>query len=153
METTAVKDLNFGGRIETNKALHVPKILIVEDDITLEPIWSYIIERVNRKASVVWATAEAEAEELIMDSFEKGHEYDLVITDIFLSGSKTGIDLWNRFFHLLHGRIIVTSSIEYSKFAKYLGTTAAQPLYLQKPLSPHDCIEAVYGMLQRSNRL
>lgn len=129
-----------------------PKILIVEDDKTLEPIWSYIIERVNNNAQLLWTTSETQAEELIMDSIDQNNKFDLVIADIFLSGPQTGIDLWKRFFYLLHSRMIVTSGIEYYKFINYLGTNTPQPLYIQKPLNLHDCIEAVYGILERNEK-
>ena len=129
-----------------------PRILIVEDDKTLEPIWSYIIERVNDNAQLLWTTSEVDAEELIMDSIDQNNKFDLVIADIFLSGPQTGIDLWKRFFYLLHSRMIVTSGIEYYKFINYLGTNTRQPLYIQKPLNLHDCIEAVYGILERNEK-
>ena len=148
---------NLNSRQEKNpdidKQLHIPRILIVEDDITLEPIWTYVVDRVSRQATVVWATSEAEAEELILSSIQNNCEYDLVITDIFLSGSKTGIDLWSKFYYALHGRMIITSGIEYQKFMKHLGESPAEPLYIQKPLNPNECINAVFGMLQRSNSL
>ena len=151
MKATTQEEVSLRTITHSQKEAHRPRILIVEDDITLEPIWAYIVERAERLATVTWATSEFEAESLILDSIDEGNEYDLVITDIFLSGSKTGIDLWARFFDTLRGRMIITSSIEYKKFVQYLGKDAAQPLYIQKPLDPHDCIEAVYGMLQRAN--
>ena len=89
-----------------------PKILVVEDDITFEPFWSAIAERADRNAQVFWATSELEAESMIIAAIEAGRPYNLVITDIFLSGSRTGIDLWIKFYKQLHGRIIVTSGIE-----------------------------------------
>ena len=96
-----------------------PKILVVEDDITFEPFWSAIAERADRNAQVFWATSELEAESMIIAAIEAGRPYNLVITDIFLSGSRTGIDLWIKFYKQLHGRIIVTSGIEYQKFVQY----------------------------------
>ncbi len=124
-----------------------PKILVVEDDITFEPYWTAIVERADRNAQVFWATSEMEAENMILDAIESGHEFDLVITDIFLSGSRTGIDLWVKFFQRMHGRIIVTSGIEFQKFVEYFGKSEIRPLYLQKPLVPHDCIGAIYNAL------
>lgn len=129
-----------------------PKILIVEDDISLKPIWFYIIEKVHEKALVVWATSESEAESLIIDAKKAGGGFDLVITDIFLCGSKTGLDLWSRFFDDLNGCIIVTSGVEYNKFVKYFEGSSKQPIYLQKPLMPNECIEVIYGILHRTNK-
>lgn len=137
----------------TEKKGKLPKVLIVEDDRSLEPIWSYVLERVSRKSIITWAIEEAEAEDLIIQAYNSGNQFDIVITDIYLSGAKTGIDLWNHFYNLLQGKIIVTSSLEYLKFLQSLNENSAQPLFIQKPLRVHECIEAVYGVLQRSSKL
>jgi DNA-binding NtrC family response regulator len=124
------------------------KILVVEDDITQESFWTAIVERADRKAELFWATSELEAEAKIMDAIQKGQEFDLVITDIFLSGPKTGIDLWNKFFKRMGRKIIVTSGISYQKFFQYFNKSDIRPIFLQKPLVPHDCIGAIYSSLQ-----
>jgi DNA-binding NtrC family response regulator len=128
-----------------------PRILIVEDDTTFEPFWQAIVEKSDRQAQIYWASSELEAERMIFEAIKSEQKFDLVITDIFLSGSRTGIDLWNKFFHKLHGRIIVTSGIEYEKFVQYFENAEMRPLYLQKPLEPAECIGAIYSALHESN--
>lgn len=124
-----------------------PKILIVEDDKTLEPIWSYITSKVNNKSQVDWATSELEAEDLIFDAMRDGNQYDLVIVDIFLEGARTGLDLYERFGHLFHNRMIITSGTEYQKYAEYLNTGTQAPYCLEKPLVPEECINVIQKML------
>ena len=136
------------GTVAKNTELIVPKILIVDDDISLEPIWLYIIEKVHSKAQIVWATSETEAENLILDAQKNGRAFDLIITDIFLCGSKTGLDLWARFFNDMHGCIIVTSGVEYSRFVKYFEGSQRQPIYLQKPLLLNECIEVISAKIK-----
>ena len=126
------------------------KILIVEDDITIKPIWEYIISTAFRSASFDWATTEPQAELYIEQAIGQGKNYDLVISDIFLSGAKTGIDLWLKFKHNLHGHFILVSGIEYFKMLRYLGTGDGLPFYLRKPLVIRECVEAVYTALNRS---
>jgi len=129
---------------------HTFKILVVEDDVGFEPLWQSIVKRaLGEHARVEWATSEVEAEELILKAKDEGLPYALVITDIFLSGSRTGIDLWKKFFREMRGRIILTSGIEHTKFNRYFEKEAERPVYLQKPLVPHECIEIVYELLNR----
>lgn len=137
------------GVVEQQKSQthHKPRILIVEDDITFEPFWESVAKRANKNAEIHWASSVFEAENIINDSLMKMKPFDLIITDIFLSGSKTGIDLWKKFSKQMHGRVIVISGIEYQKFIEYFEKTQDRPLYLQKPLIPHECIGAIYNSL------
>lgn len=128
---------------------HKARILVIEDDITCEPIWNYIIERADGNAHFDWATSISEAESKIEKALFEGKGYDLLISDIFVSGSKTGIDLWNHYAHLMAGKIILVSGIDYLKMTHYIGNKAGTPLYLKKPLIIHECIEAVYGLLRQ----
>lgn len=127
----------------------IPEVLVVEDDLGLEPFWSHLIHQAHKRARVHWVTSEEEAEAKIEQSIESGNKVDLVITDIYLNGSKTGIDLWSRFYADLRGNMIVTSGMDYQKFANYVKGSLHQPLFLKKPLNPPECIAAVYEMLVR----
>ncbi len=144
------EDFNTTELVRAKKNLN-PRILVVEDDVTFEPYWTAIAEKADRNAHVSWATSEIEAENMILDAIESGQKFDLVITDIFLSGSRTGIDLWDKFYQSMNGRIIVTSGIEFQKFVQYFSKSEIQPLYLQKPLVAHDCIGAIYNALHEQN--
>ncbi len=125
-----------------------PKVLIVEDDLTQEPIWSYILGKVDPRLAYDWVTSESAAEQMIERSTAENRHYDLIISDIFLAGIETGLDLWSRYHSQLHGKIILASGLEYidvlTNMGKDRGTT---PAYLRKPLVPHECIETIYGML------
>ena len=125
-----------------------PKVLVVEDDITSEPIWEYILQRVSEKTLIMWATSVNEADHMIRDAVAEGRPFDLVITDIFLSGSLTGIDLWQRFHTQMPTSIVIMSAIEPMKVQKYF-RGLGDPVYLQKPLNMHKTIETVYELLQR----
>jgi hypothetical protein len=86
--------LHQGGFMKTTKTHKKiksdnPKILIVEDDKTLEPIWDYVTTKVNNLSKVDWATSELEAEDLIFEAQRDGRQYDLVIVDIFLEGARS----------------------------------------------------------------
>lgn len=131
-----------------------PRILIVEDDVTLEPLWSYIIERVDRSAQYLWAGSIAEAEQ-VLDSDPDGIDsFSVVITDIFLSGPKTGIELWSKYHPILNGRIVMVSAVEYDQYLQYFkgpdGRSVSPPMFIQKPINPSECIEMIDALLKSS---
>lgn len=128
----------------------MPRILIVEDDLTQKHLWNYIIERVNENSVVSWVTSETEAEFLIDEAFDKNQGFDLIISDIYLSDTKTGIDLWHKYFKQFKGKMILTSGIDYGKFVRQLGYDAPQPLFIQKPLVASECIESIYSVLKKT---
>ena len=122
------------------------RVLIVEDDVTMEPLWKYVIEAAAPGASIKWVTTEEAAEKLIASRLHMSEEFDLIIADIFLSGNKTGIDLWKR-YGKGNTQFLLMSAVSPTKFAKLLGVGEPSPLYVQKPLNPIACIETISAML------
>lgn len=133
---------------EDNRKFYSPRILIVEDDTTLYHLWSQASSIVSNLVQIDWATSEIEAEELILDSLREGRQYDLLIVDIFLEGTRTGLDLYKRFGHLFYNHIIITSGTEYQKYVEYLNIGSLAPFCMEKPLQPTQCIEVLKRMLQ-----
>jgi DNA-binding NtrC family response regulator len=63
-------------------------VLVVEDDLELEPLYSEIINSCDKNVNLTWTTsAERAVREL------KRKPYDLIIADHLLPGH-TGMDLW-----------------------------------------------------------
>jgi DNA-binding NtrC family response regulator len=124
-----------------------PRALIIEDDITTEPIWEHVLKLVNQQMTYEWVNNATEAEFLIRRSFRENKPYDVVISDIFLSSSKTGLDLWYQFGSALKGKMLLISGISYNKLTKMASEKTPCPLYIQKPLNINECVEAVYGLL------
>lgn len=116
-----------------------PRFLIVDDDITSEAIWEVIIRGVHPRATMDWAIGYSDACEKIRNSRVTGRPFNAVIVDIFLSGSKTGLDLWNDFNGILDQRMIIISSIEPAKLKSYLSKSDHSPMYLKKPIVPGEC--------------
>jgi CheY-like chemotaxis protein len=125
---------------------HKPHVLVVEDDVTMEPIWSRVILQTAPYASIDWVTSEPEAERLIQEKALNHQLYDLVIADIFLPGPLTGIDLLERFEDIAGDRLILTSSLPYERLMQYVGPNR-RPLYARKPLSPVLCQQLVQAIL------
>lgn len=124
------------------------RILIVEDDLTFEAIWEHIIHQASRYALVEWVTSVNEAEKKIEASLQSGRPYELVISDIHLSGKQTGIDLWRRFQNRFHDRFLLVSSADHLTLLKSL-RDYAEPIYIQKPILIPEAITLVYDLLRR----
>lgn len=130
-----------------NNKVKIPKILIVEDDNMLKPLWSFVTSKVSNKNRIDWVTTELEAEELLKKSIEEKCPYDLVIIDIILDGPRNGFDLYAKYGDVYHDRIIITSGLQYQSYNGYLENGHTLPYCLEKPLVPSECIEAVNKIL------
>ncbi len=78
-----------------NMEHNVKKILIVEDDMALKPIWDKFFGLFSDRIVLEWAVSCEEAIKMVQLANEENGEYFLIISDIFLAGSKTGIQLIN----------------------------------------------------------
>ncbi len=123
------------------------RILILEDDFTFKPLWTSVIKHECPNAHVDWVQTEEAAERCIKLRKKMGQEYDLVIADIFLSGRKTGIDLWTRFGETIKNFVFV-SSLPREKFDTLISAAENNyPVYIQKPLRASVCADVVRKIL------
>jgi DNA-binding response OmpR family regulator len=122
----------------------VKKILIAEDDLAFRPFWEKVFAPYNAK--IDWATTSEGAEDLIRMRFKKRDPYDLVISDIFLEGEGSGIDLWNRYGEETLNFVFV-SGLPLSKYDLLMTLNFGCPIYLKKPLSMQACREIVGNIL------
>lgn len=127
---------------EPQKNYQHTKVLIVEDDLAFRPFWQAVFEDRGSTLRIDWATTQEEAETLLRAGFKHHQPYDLVISDIFLEGEGTGVDLWNRYgeeakhFIFVSGKPLSPAELKSS-------LSYGQPTYLQKPLSLDQCRQAV----------
>lgn len=115
-------------------------VLIVEDDLSLRPLWEQIFSSINQMIKVDWAISANEAELLIRYRFKLGRPYNLVIADITLEGDKTGIDIWNKYGEETKNFVFVSGS-KISKFELHRSLDFGFPPFFQKPLSAKICLE------------
>ncbi|MBX2988376.1 MAG: response regulator [Bdellovibrionaceae bacterium] len=127
------------------------RILIVEDDITLEPFWISAVHKADPKAEITWVCSERDAEREIKSSVKRHQPYDLIITDLFLAGPRTGIDLWEVAGEDLRNRMVLTSGIHPEKFRRYFGDHSIAPPFLQKPYSLTETVETLRWMLDEDD--
>lgn len=115
-------------------ALTDPAILIVEDDAALKPLWLSVLDRVAPEAQIDWVLTEEAAERAIRNKIAVGELYDLVIADIFLSGKRSGIDLWKRYGKNGCEFIFVSGASPEKITAMLKGERT--PIFLHKPIQP-----------------
>lgn len=124
-----------------------PRALIVEDDVTLKPIWEHVLPLAHKDMTYQWVSTAHEAEFALRKAIRDRQLYDIVISDIYLSSNRTGIDLWKQFGAVLRGKMLLVSSISFNKLARAVGNDIPTPLYIQKPLKINECVEAVHGLI------
>jgi CheY-like chemotaxis protein len=110
-------------------------VLVVEDDLNMQRLLEGILKTVDKKMSVDRVTTAEEAKDLL-DHSDFDH-YDLVIADQFLSGTDTGLDLWNHCRkHHPFVEFMLTSGSEIDKYLAQFKTAARIPVFMIKSLSP-----------------
>ena len=123
------------------------KALVLEDDQTQWILWENVLRSCNPDMEIDWETSESGAETLIKQAYLSGHPYDLVISDVFLEGPETGIDLWNRYGEAANNFIFV-SGISFPKFESMMSLKYGCPVYIQKPLLASDCKKIVNSICE-----
>lgn len=124
------------------------KVLVVEDDLSLWPFWENVLRSTIQRVEIDWETTERAAESLVKHRFQRNNPYDLVISDIFLEGHETGIDLWNRYGEAAKNFIFV-SGMPMAKFDSLMTLNFGYPVYLQKPLAVKQCREIVKSIFKK----
>ena len=71
----------------------VKKILIVEDDLSLRPLWENFFRYRTHNVEVSWAVSCEGALKMVEMANKDQTPFFLIITDIFLAGSGTGMEL------------------------------------------------------------
>lgn len=122
------------------------RVLIVEDDLSFKPFWESVLSTSGFKLAMDWATSKEEAERLIRHRFRKDDPYDLVISDIWLEGEGTGIDLWNQLGEAVKNFVFI-SGLPISQLELLKSLNFGCPSYLHKPLSPKTCRELIRSLV------
>jgi len=123
-------------------------ILIVDDDTSSEDSWQTILQSFGENIRIDWATNETEASGLLAVLAKLGLFYDLVIADIFLSGSGTGLDLWKKATLIQRERFIMVSAVEPGMISEYFRSQFDLPKFLRKPFDLGEVMDLVGDILK-----
>lgn len=125
------------------------RILIVEDDLSLKPFWGAVLNKLSKKTQVSWAVSSEEAERNVLEKQNEGVDFDLIITDLFLAGSNTGIDLLrSSAVKNSRSKTILVSLAEQKSLIAECKKSLPKTKVIVKPLNVHECETAVQKCLK-----
>ncbi len=81
--------------MENKRQYQFRNVLIVEDDLGQQPLWQHIFSRSSQEASITWAVSAEQALTILQESSLYNLKFDLMIVDLFLAGSETGLSFLN----------------------------------------------------------
>ena len=93
--------------MEDKRQSQFRNVLIVEDDLSQQPLWQHIILRSCKEAKLTWAVSAEQALTIMKESNLSSQlssnspedkdiaKFDLIVVDLFLAGSQTGLDFLN----------------------------------------------------------
>lgn len=113
------------------------RILVVEDDMALKPLWEIIAKRNMGGMKLDWSVSGEEGRRLLSQvANEKKKKYDLVVTDLFLAGSETGLD-FVKYVRVSDPSvpIFLVTSVDETDLKKHYGKDLDNISVLEKPLS------------------
>lgn len=152
VERSRIEEPKFGPAIPGKESsLTRQRILVVDDDKSLQPIFAKLIADVDLDLELVWADS---AEEFLAAQaarpVSQWERFDLVIADIYMPGKATGFDVWNHFNSLFpRTPVVMMSGLSQLDFFKSVGDVAIVPPYLEKPLDFGECKSMIEGFLKK----
>ena len=129
------------------------KVLVVEDDVELITILDRVLKTIDPNLTTDWVTS-AEQAAAMLEEHVRNREfqpYDLILADIFLEGSCTGLDVWKmcqQYFPDVP--VVVTSALPVDKFFAAIGRDTISPPFLAKPFLAKECKQVLEGILNYS---
>ena len=116
-------------------------VLLIEEDTALHQFWSLLIKKVHPNSALTVTTNAEDAERLISNALESFSPFDLVISNLFLRGEMTGLELWKLFSdsEIFFPQFIIVSSVPITEYERLLSHEKRKPLFVRKPLDPNFC--------------
>ncbi len=127
-------------------------ILVIEDDLALRPMWESIANRNLGGKNLDWAVSAEQAKRIFQSSLSNNQPYKVVVVDIFLAGSDTGMDFIKYIRSLGQETPVLLVSTAMEKDLKNLyHESMGNVQVLTKPLSVPKCEKALEKILMLKN--
>jgi CheY-like chemotaxis protein len=107
-------------------------VLIVEDDFFCRAIMEKTVRDYSLDLKIITAVSEVAALEIL-----KATPVDLVISDYYLEGPGTGLDLCKKVIaNYPNTKCVMMSSMNFPQYAEVASKTPASPEFMEKPVKP-----------------
>lgn len=121
----------------------VKRALIVEDDAELIPVMATALSEVYPHFEIDWVKS---GEEAIRKTREG--RYDIIFVDVFLSGEKNGIEVWQNLEKFAPSTpVVITSGMPIDSFLKAIGKESIVPPFIAKPLRVGELKQVIAGLV------
>ncbi len=134
-----------------NKRKHqFRNVLIVEDDLGQQPLWQHILSRSSDEASITWAVSAEQALTILKESAFNGLIFDLIVVDLFLAGSETGLSFLNC-DEVKHSKAqtILVSAANKDYLADYIHDQLRNTKVIAKPLNVVKCEKVLDDLIAK----
>ena len=113
----------------------VKKVLIVEDDLSLRPIWENYFKSSRDKIWIEWAVSCEQALVIIAETNRLRQYFTLIVSDVFLAGSGTGLDLMkSQPVKESRARKVLISAVDRDELMQQFGHSLPDTEIISKPL-------------------
>jgi response regulator of citrate/malate metabolism len=116
--------------------------LIVESDLTQIGFWSSVIKKISGDFTLEYVSTAEDAVRAISRLQSEGKRFDLVISEIFLRGRGSGLDLWKSYEQEAK-HFFLTSKFPKTSLDSLLRDELKRPHFLPKPLETWECVETL----------
>lgn len=124
-------------------------VLVVEDDMAMQPLWKIIFGRMSGGVSIHWAVSVEAAETELRAALLAGKRIDLIISDLFLAGPLTGIDfLKSTIVRECGAKTMLVSAAASDRLAEHCDWDLPDSVVVAKPLNLVRCERALERLLE-----
>ena len=124
------------------------RILILEDDLYWEPIWQSILDMFSLLEKSIWVNSVKTAEQTLESHWKSGIYFPLIISDVFVAGAGSGLDLLEKYGHQIENSLLFVSSVSEEKLKAHTAAMGYNVAILQKPFKINDGISNVFKILK-----
>lgn len=112
----------------SKRAVHSPKILLVEDDPHWQTLVTSMLRSLHTGAEVEVVASRAAADRALLAK----ETYDLILADVLLEGDGTGVDLWRAHRRDSATPIVLLSGLRTADFLEMFDPAETAPAFLSK---------------------
>jgi short-subunit dehydrogenase/CheY-like chemotaxis protein len=128
------------------------RVLILEDDPVALKMWHIRIRQQMPGADIsMFPSVDHLADKLGAAWDNVGAQFDIIVTDIFLSGETTGLEFIRHQSLETQSKTIITSSITVENFEKFSKAHGLNCIFVQKPLNQKEVSNAILKIAKIKN--